>query len=156
MPTRPCRPRPALIASAVALVLVAVLGWEIVRTTPVRAAVLAYTELLGAANRQDLAAVRRLCTARYLRAHPPAAAPEGGVVGLPRNVHPNFQAWTQGPDVWLCPTNRVGPIYQFVREDGQWRFDGPIGWLRSRGLIELERDPSDPASGPGSTNPRLP
>jgi hypothetical protein len=150
IPARPSWLRPVLIATAVVLGLAAVLGWEIARTAPVRAAVLAYTELLGAANRQDLAAVRRLCTARYLVAHSPVEAPEGGVVGLPRNVHQNFQAWTQGPNVWLCPTNRVGPIYQFVREDGHWRFDGPIGWLRPWNRIELERDLSDPVSGPGT------
>ena len=148
-PARFARLRPVLVPAAAVVALAAVLAWEIARTAPVRGAVLAYTELLGAANRQDLAAVRRLCTARYLRAHPPEGAPEGGVVGLPRNVHANFQAWRQGPHVWLCPTNRVGPIYQFVREDGRWRFDGPIGWLGPRGQVELERDSSDPESGPG-------
>ena len=60
-------------------------------------------------------------------------AHEGGIVGLPRNIHKNFQAWRQGPNVWLCPTNRVGPVYQFVRESGSWRFDGPVGILRGRG-----------------------
>jgi hypothetical protein len=151
IPARPSWLRPVLITSAVVLVLIAVLGWEIVRTASVREAVRAYTELLGAANGQDLAAVRRLCTARYLRVHPPALAPEGGVVGLPRNIHANFQAWKHDSHVWICPTNRVGPIYQFVREGGRWRFDGPIGWLRSRNRIELDREAFDPAT-TGSSN----
>jgi hypothetical protein len=143
MVTRTVRLRPVLVTATVVVVLVVILGGEVIRTAPVREAVASYTALLAAANRQDLVAVRRLCTARYLREHPPIAAPEGGVVGLPRNVHPNFQAWKQGPHVWLCPTNRVGPLYQFVREGGRWRFDGPIGLLRARHRIELERDPSD-------------
>ena len=143
--TRRARFRPALVAAAVGLALIAALIGEILGTAPVRQAVGCYAELLGAANRQDLVAVRRLCTARHLREHPPAAAPEGGIVGLPRNVHPNFQAWQQGSHVWLCPTNRVGPIYQFVQEGGRWRFDGPIGWLRSPNRIELDRDPSSAA-----------
>jgi hypothetical protein len=56
-------------------------------------------------------------------------------VGLPRNIHKNFQAWRHGKDVWICPTDRVGPIYQFVFEAGAWRFDGPVGILRARGEI---------------------
>ena len=95
----------------------------------------AYTALLDAANRQDMDAVRRLCTERYLQAHAPRPAREGGVVGLPRNIHKNFQAWRHGPHVWLCPTNRVGPLFQFVCEAGAWRFDGPIGLLRGRGEV---------------------
>jgi hypothetical protein len=117
------------------VVLGGALAWEVVATRPVRQAVAVYTALLAAANRQDLDAVRRLSSARYLKAHPPRVAREGGVVGLPRNIHKNFQAWRHGSEVWLCPTNRVGPIYQFVFERGAWRFDGPIGILRSRGEV---------------------
>jgi hypothetical protein len=56
-------------------------------------------------------------------------------VGLPRNIHKNFQAWRHGKDVWICPTDRVGPIYQFVYEADGWKFDGPAGILRARGEI---------------------
>ena len=46
------------------------------------------------------------------------------------------------------PTNRVGPLYQFVFEAGAWRFDGPVGLLRGRGevvpLADLT-DETDPA-----------
>jgi hypothetical protein len=60
-------------------------------------------------------------------------ADEGGIVGLPRSINKNFQAWRQGPNVWICPTNRVGPVYQFVLEGDDWRFDGPVGVLRPHG-----------------------
>ena len=116
------------VVAAVVLVA-AVAAW----TAPVRNSIRVYTDLIVAANRQDVEAAGRLCTARYLAAHPLRPAPEGGLVGLPRNLHQNFQAWRRGPRVWLCPTNRVGPVYQFVREPAGWRFDGPVGILRGRG-----------------------
>jgi hypothetical protein len=135
-PTPPRRRVRAWIAAGVfAVLLAAALAAEIITTRPVRRAVTAYTALIGAANRQDLDAIRRLCTARYLRAHSPIPARGGGVVGLPRNIHKNFRAWRHGPDVWLCPTNRIGPLYRFVLEAGSWRFDGPVGILRARGEV---------------------
>jgi hypothetical protein len=125
--------RKALLAgAAIAILLAAGFIVMAVRTAPVRQAVAKYTELLGAVNRQDVDAVRRLCSSRYLSSHPIVAAEEGGIVGMPRNIHKNFQAWRQGAHVWLCPTNRVGPVYQFVHERGAWRFDGPVGLLRGR------------------------
>ncbi len=96
------------------------------------------------ANRQDVEAARRLCSSRYLRGHEVAPAPEGGLIGLPRNIHKNFQSWRRGHDVWICPTNRVGPIFRFVHEGGAWRFDGPVGLLRPRGEIVPESDLMDP------------
>lgn len=104
-------------------------------TGPTRAAVHTYTAILGAANRQDVEGARALCTARYRNAHSLKPAHDGGLVGLPRNIHKNFQVWREGPNVWLCPTNRVGPVYQFVNEDGSWRFDGPVGLLRPGGQV---------------------
>ena len=74
-----------------------------------------------------------MCTARYLQAHPLAVAAEGGIAGIPRNINKNFQAWREGANVWVCPTNRIGPVYQFVFENGSWRFDGPVGILRAWG-----------------------
>jgi hypothetical protein len=124
--------RRVLLGLAVAALLGAALAVVTVWTRPVREAVAAYTELLGAVNRQDLEGVRRVCSSRYLATHRLVAASEGGVVGMPRNIHKNFQAWRQGANIWLCPTNRVGPVYQFVREQGAWRFDGPVGLLRGR------------------------
>jgi hypothetical protein len=155
----PSTRRAWIVVGALAVLVVATLSAEIVATRPVRGAVTAYTALLSAANRQDLDALRRLCTDRYLQAHPLKLAREGGVVGLPRNIHKNFQAWRQGPNVWICPTNRVGPLYQFVFEAGAWRFDGPIGLLRSRGVVVPLTDLPDieaaTSGDPSSSDPDL-
>ena len=139
------RARPILIGAAVVVALIAALVVTSIRTRPVRESVLAFTELLAAANLQDLPRARALCSTRYLEAHPLELADEGGIVGLPRNMHPNFQAWREGPHVWICPTNRVGPIYQFVLEEEGWKFDGPIGLLRGRGQIILDPELTHPA-----------
>lgn len=133
--------RKALLIGGGLLALVAAVAAEVAWTRPVRESVGAYFELMNAANRGDLAEARRYCSARYLRTHDLRPAPEGGVVGLPRTIHKNYQAWRQGGVVWLCPTNRVGPLYQFVPEGGSWKFDGPIGLLRARGRIEIFPDP---------------
>jgi hypothetical protein len=130
------RHRPILIGAAIVVGLLAIVVGEVVYTRPVREAVFAYTRLIAAANRPDLTdeerleEARRLCSARYLRTHTLRLAPEGGLVGIPRNIHKNYQAWRHGRNVWICPTNRVGPIYQFVPESGEWRFDGLVGLLR--------------------------
>ncbi len=129
-PAAPNRVRAVLFGVVVVAIVGGVIAFVARQTRPVRQSVAAYTELLGAVNRQDLDALRPLCTSRYLRSHRIVAASEGGVVGMPRNIHKNFQAWRQGPHVWLCPTNRVGPVYQFALERGAWRFDGPVGLLR--------------------------
>ena len=118
-----------LVAAVVAV------GFEIAWTAPVREAVRCYTELISAANRRDLAAARALCTTNYLATHDLKLAKEGGMIGLPRNIHKNFQAWGEGRDVWLCPTNRVGPVFRFVRESGGWKFDGVIGQLMPGGRV---------------------
>jgi hypothetical protein len=130
--------RPILIGVAAVAAMIMALVVMSIRTRPVRQSVIAFTELLAAANLQDLPRARGLCTGRYLEDHPLMPSEEGGIVGLPRNMHPNFQAWSQGPHVWICPTNRVGPIYQFVLEDEAWKFDGPVGLLRGRGQIILD------------------
>jgi hypothetical protein len=136
--------RPILIGAAAVVALIATLVVTSVRTRPVRQSVIAFTELLEAANRQDLPRARELCSGRYLADHPLRKSEEGGIVGLPRNMHPNFQAWREGPHVWICPTNRVGPIYQFVLEDEAWKFDGPVGLLRGRGQIILDPELTPP------------
>lgn len=127
------------IALALAVVL-GVLAFEYKLTAPVRGASRCYVELIAAANRQDMNAVRARCTERYLSEHPPRPAEQGGVVGLPRSAHQNYQAWREGENVLLCPTNRVGPVYQFVNIDGRWRFDGPIGILLPGGRLERGTD----------------
>ncbi len=96
-------------------------------------------ELFTIANRPDLdeakriEAARSLCSTRYLGTHKLTLAAEGGIVGIPRNLNKNFQAWREGPNIWICTSNRIGPVYQFVLEDGRWRFDGPVGILRAWG-----------------------
>ncbi len=98
-------------------------------------AVAAYVGLIDAANLGDMDGVRRRCSTSYLRSHTIEAAREGGVIGMPRNMHKNFQAWRRGEDVLLCPTNRVGPVYRFVREAGAWKFDGLAGMLGPGGKM---------------------
>jgi hypothetical protein len=133
------RARSIVIASAVTVLLIGGVTFEIVATQPVRGAMRTLSELFTIANRPDLSDTERLtkaaslCTARYVLAHPLAVAPEGGIVGIPRNINKNFKAWKEGPNIWICPTNRIGPVYQFVFENGTWRFDGPVGILRSWG-----------------------
>jgi hypothetical protein len=122
---------------------VAITSFVAVRTAPTRQAVSTYTALLAAANMQKVEAAEALCTARYLATHKLRPAPDGGLVGLPRNIHTNFQVWRSGSNVWLCPTNRVGPVYQFVPEGGSWRFDGPVGLLMPGGTVTPLADAAD-------------
>jgi hypothetical protein len=135
------RTRPIAIAIAVTLILLGGLAFEIITTRPVRGAMRACTELFTVANRpglgeaERLEAARALCSARYLRTHKLAVAPGEGLIGIPRNINKNFKAWREGPGVWICPTNRIGPVYQFVFEGGGWRFDGPVGILRPWGEL---------------------
>lgn len=122
-------------------------------TAPVRGALRTYADLIAAAHRQDLGAVAACYSRRWLRIAPPVASPEGGVVGIPRNLpHKNFRAWRHGPHVRLCPSNRVGPVFQFVHEDGRWRFDGPIGLLRPGGrFVPI---PAQTGGQPSTLSPR--
>jgi hypothetical protein len=135
------RARHVLVAICVILLLAAGIVYEAISTRPVRQAIRIYTELISVGNRLDLSdsqrlgEARTLCSARYLAAGTLALGPEGGIAGLPRTVNKNFQAWRHGADVWICPTNRVGPVYQFIRENGDWRFDGLVALLRPRGEI---------------------
>ncbi len=129
--------------AAIALIVLAAVflpGW--VKTlSATQGAVRTYSVLIMAANTQDLNLVRAACSKEYLANHKIVAAKEGGVVNLPRNINKNFQAWREGEVVYLCPTNREGPVYQFVYEEDGWKFDGPAGILRGRG--EFIRSISD-------------
>ncbi|MHB1560529.1 MAG: hypothetical protein ACYC61_24005 [Isosphaeraceae bacterium] len=154
-----------LVGGCVLGALIAWLAYELVVTAPVRRAVRTCSELFTVANRTDLQAeerlaqARALCSRRYLETHRLAIAAEGqGLVGIPRNLNKNFQAWRQGPNVWICPTDRVGPVYQFVLEDGAWRFDGPVGLLRARGEfipmkdVPVEEEATAPVTGPAAAS----
>ncbi|MGO9922108.1 MAG: hypothetical protein ACLQIB_46350 [Isosphaeraceae bacterium] len=140
------RLRLILISAGITALVLAWLAFEIITTGPVRGALHTCAELLTIANRPGvsepdrLAAARKLCSQRYLQTHQLAVADgnDGGLVGFPRNFNKNFKAWREGPNVWICPTNRdnpVRPVYQFVFEDGGWRFDGPVAILRPWGQI---------------------
>jgi hypothetical protein len=150
------RTRLYFIAAAFTLLLFAGVAFEVITTRFVRGAMRACSELFTIANRPDmsedarLSAARSLCSARYLRAHPLAVAAEGGIIGMPRNINKNFKAWREGPHVWICPTNRVGPVYQFVFENGGWRFDGLIAILRPWGEIVRSSELADPISVEGT------
>ncbi len=142
--------RIALIVTAIALVLVAGLAFEIITTQPVRGAVRTCAELFTVANRPDITdsarldAAGQLCSRRYLSEHPLALAPEGGLVNIPRNLHKNYKAWREGPDVLICPTDRAPtrPIYRFVFEGDRWRFDGLVGILRPSGEVVRALEPA--------------
>jgi hypothetical protein len=145
------RTRSFFVAGPVVLVLLVGLAYEIVATGPVRGALRTCAELFTLANRPDLqpderiAAARALCSRRYLQTHKLDVADDRqGLVGIPRNLNKNFNAWREGANVWICPTNRVGPVYQFVLEDGSWRFDGPVGILRPGGIVIPMADLPEP------------
>jgi hypothetical protein len=132
---------------AVALVAAALLAWPSTRMVRslvmTRGGVATFTRLIASANAGDLEAARALCSSRYLATHRLERSREGGIVGLPRIIHRNFQAWAEGEDVWLCPTDRVGPVYRLVFEGGAWKFDGLVGLLGPGGIVE-------PPGGPGA------
>jgi hypothetical protein len=135
------RTRIFLISALITVLVAAVVAFEVIATQPVRGAMRTCSALFTIANRPDLTdterldAAKSLCSTRYLQAHPLALAAEGGLRGFPRNINKNFQAWRDGPNVWICTTNRIGPVYQFVFENGAWRFDGPVAILRPWGEI---------------------
>jgi hypothetical protein len=129
------RVRTWLLGLGFVLLLVIAVGSFGAWTAPERNSLRAYTNLISAANRGDLPTARSLCSTHYLETHNLRLASEGGLEGLPRGLHKNFQVWRQGRTVRLCPTNRVGPVYEFVREGtgAGWKFNGPIGILKGRG-----------------------
>lgn len=136
------RPIHLAISATIAALVLALLAFEWWRTSPERESIRTFTDMVILANHGNLQALSSRSTARYQSRHPFRPAPEGGVVGLPRvTPHPNFRAWRAGAEVLLCPFNRSGPVYRFVREDGVWKFDGPAGLLRPDGHLV----PANPA-----------
>ncbi len=144
------RTRLKLIIGTIVIVACAGLAYEIAATRPVREAVRVYSELVSLGDQTDLpeadrlGMARQLCSRRYLAAHELAFGPEGGIAGLPRTINKNFQAWRDGPNVWICPTNRVGAVFQFIPEDGGWRFDGLVAYLRAWGELIRTSDMPQP------------
>jgi len=59
-------------------------------------------------------------------------------------VDKNFRTWREGPNVWICVTSRsssVRPVYQFVFENGGWRFDGPVAILKQGEIVRTSELP---------------
>jgi len=138
------RTRNIWLATTAGILLVAGLAYEIVATQPVRGALRTFSDLVAIGNRIDLPEssrlelARALCSSGYLARRPLSLGPEGGIVGLPRTIDKNFESWREGPNVWICPTKRTNtlrPVYQFIHENGVWRFDGPVAILRPWGEV---------------------
>jgi len=140
------RPRLVFLIAAIVLLLLGGLAFEVISTQPVRGAVRTCAELFTIANRdgltdsERLSKARALCSTQYLQNHPLALAPEGGIVNIPRNINMHFTAWHEGPNIWICPRDRDGPVYQFVFEGGGWRFDGLVAYLGRYGEIVRASD----------------
>ncbi len=127
----PWRTRAGVVAvCGVGALLVAIVWIAAVVTAPERDALRTYTRLVTAANRGDVEAVQGLCTTRFLSENPPRLADEGGLVGLPRAIHKNYQIWRSGRDIHICPSNRVGVVFRMVRSGEAWLFDGLVGVTR--------------------------
>lgn len=124
------------IVALVASVLTGMYYW----TRAERESMQCFVALMNAANQGDLEKMNLYCTQDYLKRQPLELAPEGGAKNIPRGIDKNFQVWRSGASVRVCPTNRVGPVYQFKHEQGRWKFDGVIGILRPGGRI-LPVDP---------------
>jgi hypothetical protein len=140
------------LASAAVVLLGAGVVYEAVTTAPIRGALRVFTSLVALGNRLDLPESERLglarsfCSARYLAEKPLTLSPEGGIKGFPRAIDKNYLAWREGPNVWICPTKRtsaIRPVYQFVSEGGDWRFDGLVAILRHGGEILRTSEISD-------------
>jgi hypothetical protein len=146
--------RAGLILLAVAALVFVGAGvvYEAVTTAPVRGALGVFTSLVALGNRPDLPDSQRLdlarsfCSKRYLVEKPLALSEEGGLKGFPRAIDKNYLAWREGPNVWICPTKRtstIRPVYQFVNEDREWRFDGLVAILRPGGQVVRTSDLPD-------------
>jgi hypothetical protein len=133
-----------VLAVAVVALLGAGLAYEAVATAPLRGALRVFTALVALGNRPDipeserLNLARSLCSSRYLAAKPLSLSPEGGIKGFPRAIDKNYRAWREAENVWICPTKRnsmIRPVYQFIYEQGDWRFDGLVAILRLGGEV---------------------
>jgi hypothetical protein len=132
-----------LVVAGVAL-LGAGLAYEVITTAPLRGALRVFTALVALGNRTDLPdnqrleLARSLCSERYLARKPLSLSQEGGIKGFPRAIDKNYRAWREGENVWICPTKRnstIRPVYQFIFENSQWRFDGLVAILRLGGEV---------------------
>jgi hypothetical protein len=138
------RTRWVLVALVAAVLLASPIARTVRSLRMTRGGVASFTNLIASGNAGDLDAVRSLCSRHYLESHRVALSREGGMIGLPRVIHKNFQAWVEGDQVWLCPTDRVGPVYRLLFEAEAWKFDGLVGLLGVGGRVEpLAEEPSE-------------
>ena len=113
---------------------------------PVRGALRTCSELFTVANRPDLADRDRLDAAApslhptIPERAPARRGPRGRARQHPANLNKNFKAWREGRNVLICTSNRVGPVYRFVHEDGRWQFDGLVGILQPSGRVMRASD----------------
>jgi hypothetical protein len=136
----------ALIATIAAILLSVPVSWAVRSLMMTRGGVTAFAVILDTANDGDVEAVKPLCSEQYRNTHEFENAPEGGVAGFPRTMHSNFAAWVEGDDVLLCPTDRIGPVYRLIYQDGNWKFDGLVGLLGASGRVEpAVEQPAEPA-----------
>ncbi len=150
--TERTRGRIVAVSIATALLLLAPLAIREARALwATRQALACYTRLIAAAAGQDLPTVRRLCTRRFAAERGLQPAPGGGVTGIPQAIRRRYRIWLEpgGREVRLCPLDRYGPVYRFVREDGTWVFDGLAGELTPDGRFEAAEE-IDSATAPAS------
>lgn len=126
-----------MIVGSIFVAVILGIAWTSLRTAPVRGSLGTLSRIIVAADQEDDETLRLLCTQRYLHEGGLRRAAEGGLIGFPRTIDRNFQAWTESESVLICPTGRTGPVYRFIEEGNRWRFDGIAGVLgRGGGSIE--------------------
>ncbi len=124
------RNSPLVIASIAAVGVLLGLFAEFRATAASREALETFHKLVEAGNAGDVEFAKTLCSKRRLETSPPNPAREGGLIGVPRMIHPNFSVWKEGENLRICSGNREGAVYQFVKEGGDWKFDGLVGVLK--------------------------
>ena len=146
--------RTALISTAIVAILLAGLVFEVVTTQPVRGAMRTCSELFTIANRLELtepdaaratramlggarrALLGSLPSHRIRWPWPPKGESSAFRATSTRTSKRGEKDRTSGS----VPTNRIGPVYQFVFEDGRWRFDGLVAILGPWGEIVRTQD----------------
>lgn len=121
----------------------ALIALEYQHTKPTRSVLRNFTRLSEAVRRGDIETVRSLCSTGYLEKKPLQESTQGGLLELPRGIHRNFRIWRRGNEIWLCPGDRIGPVYRFVADGEEWTFDGLVGLLQSGQLILVESPGED-------------
>ncbi len=105
-------------------------------TAPSRAVLRTLVDLQIAAEAGDLEQARSLCTERFLDEVGLQQTEAGSFFQVPVTLEKNYRLWRRTDGViWLRPTDIRGPVYQFLRDDDHWRFDGLIARDEYRGRL---------------------